>query len=143
MQRERFFHHNGDIVSVPSRSPGRLGRRIKASSRADQRLQGNEPDQGQPERMGDENTSKLWLLQMSSPLKNSSSITGSAHKQKSWYFVPVGRIPTESRCLLEMGHVKDAEPYSLTVLRQELSVSTRRLHKQSPQSQTQNKYFLF
>lgn len=36
-----FFHHTGDTISVPSRSPGRLGLRIKAASRADQqRLQG-------------------------------------------------------------------------------------------------------
>lgn len=76
-----FFHHTGDIISVPSRSPGRLGLRIKAASRADQCLQGNEPDQSQPEVIGDENTSKLWLLQISSPLKNSSSITGSAHSR--------------------------------------------------------------
>lgn len=117
MQRERLFCHIGDTISIPSRSPGRLGLRLKAASRADQHLQGNEPDQGQPERTGDENTSKLWLLPISSPLKNSSSITGSAHKQKSWYLVPAGRIPTESSCPLEMGHVKDAEPFSLTVLR--------------------------
>lgn len=76
-----FFHHTGDIISVPSGSPGRLGLRIKAASRADQRLRGNEPDQGQPEVTGGENTSKLWLLQISSPLKNSSSITGSAHSR--------------------------------------------------------------
>lgn len=76
-----FFYHTGDLISVPSRSQGRLGLRIKAASKADQRLQGNEPDQGQQEVNGADNTSNLWLLQISSPLKNSSSITGSAYSR--------------------------------------------------------------
>lgn len=73
---------------------------MEAASWADQCLQGNEPEQGQPELAGNENPpSKLWLLQISSPPKNSSPIIGSAHKQKPWCFVSVGRSPQSPAAL--------------------------------------------